>query len=141
MFLCLLHLLSRQTLSLHNAELNLFLIILFFKTKNQAFSSHKKGISYSQKYMDGGLTDNLPKFDTGRTITVSPFDGKTDICPKKGQELDQEKKGHFIALHNQEIQVDMSQIQEKHKPNSVHRIDVYVIYLAFLKGVNYVKFS
>ena len=73
--------------------------------------------------MDGGLTDNLPKFDTGRTITISPFDGKTDICPKKGQEL--EKKGHFITLHNQEIQVaerEISILQNNVHPNHRHSI-------------------
>jgi hypothetical protein len=60
-------------------------------------------VSCLQKYIDGGLSDNLPRFETGRTITVSPFDGKSDIGPKKGQEA--EKKAHFISVHNQDIQV------------------------------------
>ncbi|CAG5120229.1 unnamed protein product [Candidula unifasciata] len=63
-----------------------------------------------QKYIDGGLSDNLPKFDTGRTITVSPFDGKSDIGPRVGQEI--EKKAHFINVHNQDIQVNLNNIKK-----------------------------
>lgn len=33
------------------------------------------------RYMDGGLSDNLPALDEN-TITVSPFCGETDICPR-----------------------------------------------------------
>lgn len=32
--------------------------------------------------MDGGLSDNVPFFDAKTTITVSPFYGEYDICPK-----------------------------------------------------------
>ncbi|MCL4141322.1 UNVERIFIED_CONTAM: hypothetical protein GTU68_043514, partial [Idotea baltica] len=33
------------------------------------------------RYIDGGFSDNLPVLD-GKTITVSPFRGESDICPK-----------------------------------------------------------
>uniref|UniRef100_V5GTR4 triacylglycerol lipase n=1 Tax=Anoplophora glabripennis TaxID=217634 RepID=V5GTR4_ANOGL len=33
------------------------------------------------RYMDGGCSDNLPTLDEN-TITVSPFCGETDICPR-----------------------------------------------------------
>ncbi|KAF2905969.1 hypothetical protein ILUMI_00200 [Ignelater luminosus] len=33
------------------------------------------------RYMDGGFSDNLPALDEN-TITVSPFCGETDICPR-----------------------------------------------------------
>ncbi|XP_007892360.1 patatin-like phospholipase domain-containing protein 2 [Callorhinchus milii] len=33
------------------------------------------------RYIDGGLSNNQPLFDGKRTITISPFSGKTDICP------------------------------------------------------------
>lgn len=37
------------------------------------------------KYIDGGMTVNLPILDNGlRTITVSPFSGTQDICPDDG---------------------------------------------------------
>lgn len=32
--------------------------------------------------MDGGLTNNLPKFTDLKTVTVSPFCGDADICTK-----------------------------------------------------------
>lgn len=32
--------------------------------------------------MDGGVSDNVPFFDAKTTITVSPFYGEYDICPK-----------------------------------------------------------
>lgn len=33
------------------------------------------------RYMDGGMSDNLPTLDEN-TITVSPFCGESDICPR-----------------------------------------------------------
>lgn len=33
------------------------------------------------RYIDGGFTDNLPIVDKN-TITISPFSGLTDICPR-----------------------------------------------------------
>nr|XP_053627131.1 patatin-like phospholipase domain-containing protein 2 isoform X4 [Cherax quadricarinatus] len=33
------------------------------------------------RYVDGGFSDNLPEMDQ-KTITVSPFCGEADICPK-----------------------------------------------------------
>ncbi|XP_072513844.1 patatin-like phospholipase domain-containing protein 4 isoform X1 [Salminus brasiliensis] len=35
-----------------------------------------------QKWIDGGFTDSLPILPVGRTITVSPFSGSQDICPR-----------------------------------------------------------
>ncbi|XP_069907611.1 1-acylglycerol-3-phosphate O-acyltransferase PNPLA3 isoform X1 [Oryctolagus cuniculus] len=35
-----------------------------------------------ERYMDGGASDNVPCIDTRTTITVSPFYGEHDICPK-----------------------------------------------------------
>nr|XP_008528919.1 PREDICTED: patatin-like phospholipase domain-containing protein 3 isoform X2 [Equus przewalskii] len=34
------------------------------------------------RYVDGGLSNNIPFFDAKTTITVSPFYGEFDICPK-----------------------------------------------------------
>ncbi|XP_014240378.1 patatin-like phospholipase domain-containing protein 3 [Cimex lectularius] len=36
---------------------------------------------HGERYMDGGFSDNLPILDEN-TITVSPFCGETDICPR-----------------------------------------------------------
>uniref|UniRef100_G1THC3 triacylglycerol lipase n=1 Tax=Oryctolagus cuniculus TaxID=9986 RepID=G1THC3_RABIT len=35
-----------------------------------------------ERYMDGGASDNVPCIDARTTITVSPFYGEHDICPK-----------------------------------------------------------
>ncbi|XP_023590286.1 1-acylglycerol-3-phosphate O-acyltransferase PNPLA3 [Trichechus manatus latirostris] len=37
---------------------------------------------HSKRYMDGGVSDNVPFADDKTTITVSPFFGEHDICPK-----------------------------------------------------------
>ncbi|XP_037016596.2 1-acylglycerol-3-phosphate O-acyltransferase PNPLA3 [Artibeus jamaicensis] len=34
------------------------------------------------RYVDGGFTNSIPFFDTKTTITVCPFYGEFDICPK-----------------------------------------------------------
>ncbi|XP_073070098.1 1-acylglycerol-3-phosphate O-acyltransferase PNPLA3 isoform X1 [Manis javanica] len=34
------------------------------------------------RYIDGGISDNIPFTDAKTTITVSPFYGECDICPK-----------------------------------------------------------
>ncbi|XP_055962983.1 LOW QUALITY PROTEIN: 1-acylglycerol-3-phosphate O-acyltransferase PNPLA3 [Sorex fumeus] len=35
-----------------------------------------------ERYMDGGASDNMPFSEAKTTITVSPFYGEQDICPK-----------------------------------------------------------
>ncbi|XP_064639179.1 patatin-like phospholipase domain-containing protein 4 [Lineus longissimus] len=56
----------------------------------------------NQKYADGGITDNLPKFEEGQTISVSPFSGGQNICPK-----DKNGLGMYINVVNQEFQVNL----------------------------------
>uniref|UniRef100_A0A673INK5 Patatin-like phospholipase domain containing 2 n=1 Tax=Sinocyclocheilus rhinocerous TaxID=307959 RepID=A0A673INK5_9TELE len=34
------------------------------------------------RYVDGGISDNLPQYELKNTITVSPFSGESDICPR-----------------------------------------------------------
>ncbi|KAJ8249716.1 hypothetical protein COCON_G00229320 [Conger conger] len=36
------------------------------------------------RYVDGGISNNLPQYETRNTITVSPFAGESDICPRDG---------------------------------------------------------
>ncbi|CAD5113547.1 DgyrCDS2709 [Dimorphilus gyrociliatus] len=57
------------------------------------------------KYIDGGMTDNLPILDNGlRTVTVSPFSGTQDICPEDGSSLNMHwniKKQDFrVSIRN-----------------------------------------
>uniref|UniRef100_A0A671S5V0 Patatin-like phospholipase domain containing 2 n=1 Tax=Sinocyclocheilus anshuiensis TaxID=1608454 RepID=A0A671S5V0_9TELE len=34
------------------------------------------------RYVDSGISDNLPQYELKNTITVSPFSGESDICPR-----------------------------------------------------------
>ncbi|XP_035257960.1 patatin-like phospholipase domain-containing protein 2 isoform X1 [Anguilla anguilla] len=36
------------------------------------------------RYVDGGISNNLPQFEARNTITVSPFAGESDVCPRDG---------------------------------------------------------
>ncbi|KAJ8676236.1 hypothetical protein QAD02_012022 [Eretmocerus hayati] len=51
------------------------------------------------RYMDGGLSDNLPTLDEN-TVTVSPFCGESDICPR-----DSSSQLFHINLANTSIEV------------------------------------
>ncbi|KAJ6667557.1 hypothetical protein lerEdw1_016678 [Lerista edwardsae] len=53
-----------------------------------------------EKWIDGGLTGGLPILPSGRTVTVSPFCGRLDICPQD--------KGHidiYIKVAKQDVMV------------------------------------
>ncbi|XP_007429414.1 patatin-like phospholipase domain-containing protein 4 isoform X2 [Python bivittatus] len=41
-----------------------------------------------QKWIDGGLTNGLPILPEGRTVTISPFCGRVDICPQNKGRVD-----------------------------------------------------
>ncbi|XP_060892048.1 patatin-like phospholipase domain-containing protein 2 isoform X2 [Labrus mixtus] len=45
------------------------------------FDSREELIQY---YMDGALSNNMPLFEHRNTITMAPFSGESDICPKEG---------------------------------------------------------
>jgi len=50
------------------------------------------------RYIDGGFTDNLPIVDKN-TITISPFSGLTDICPR-GNTIKKYLASNFYFLFN-----------------------------------------
>ncbi|XP_067940405.1 1-acylglycerol-3-phosphate O-acyltransferase Pnpla3-like [Watersipora subatra] len=56
------------------------------------------------RYMDGALSNNLPRINS-RSITVSPFAGRSDICPK-----DTNSSIHHLFLSNTSLQVSMRNI-------------------------------
>ena len=58
-----------------------------------------------QKYYDGGMTDNLPVFEDGRMIFVSPFCGRQHICP-----LDKTGRGLYVTHQNQDFQVNVANL-------------------------------
>lgn len=51
------------------------------------------------RYVDGGISDNLPQYELKNTITVSPFSGESDICPR-----DSSTNIHELRVTNTSIQ-------------------------------------
>ncbi|XP_056604363.1 patatin-like phospholipase domain containing 3 isoform X1 [Triplophysa dalaica] len=54
------------------------------------------------RYVDGGISDNLPQSELKNTITISPFSGESDICPK-----DSSTSFHELRFTNTSIQVNL----------------------------------
>ena len=63
-------------------------------------TGHKAMRVQGRRFYDGGFSDNLPTFETGRTITVSPFSGSEDICP-----LDEHSSAPTMYAANMSLQV------------------------------------
>ncbi|OXB73795.1 UNVERIFIED_CONTAM: hypothetical protein H355_010341 [Colinus virginianus] len=55
-----------------------------------------------QRYVDGGISDNLPRYELKNTITVSPFSGESDICPR-----DSSTNMHELRVTNTSIQFNL----------------------------------
>ncbi|XP_008292388.1 patatin-like phospholipase domain-containing protein 2 isoform X2 [Stegastes partitus] len=60
-----------------------------------------RGVSY----MDGALSNNMPLFEQPNTITMAPFSGENDICPREGT-------FNFFEVHygNVSIQVNTGNV-------------------------------
>ncbi|PFX28606.1 patatin-like phospholipase domain-containing protein 3 [Stylophora pistillata] len=70
------------------------------------FSGMFPAVYRGKYYVDGGISDNLPQhFKEGETITVSPFSGEHDICPK-----DVSSNEFHIELRNTSMQFTGSNI-------------------------------
>ncbi|XP_029142134.1 patatin-like phospholipase domain-containing protein 2 [Protobothrops mucrosquamatus] len=54
------------------------------------------------RYVDGGLSDNLPHHNSKSTITISPFSGECDICPRGNS-----ANFHEMNLTNTSIQFSL----------------------------------
>ncbi|XP_032958979.1 patatin-like phospholipase domain-containing protein 4 isoform X2 [Rhinolophus ferrumequinum] len=58
-----------------------------------------KPVEYNgQKWVDGGLTNSLPILPDGRTVTISPFSGRLDICPQDEGQLEL-----YVSIANQHV--------------------------------------
>lgn len=55
-----------------------------------------------KRYVDGGISDNLPLYELKNTITVSPFSGESDICPQ-----DSSTNIHELRVTNTSIQFNL----------------------------------
>ncbi|XP_041637079.1 patatin-like phospholipase domain containing 3 [Cheilinus undulatus] len=54
------------------------------------------------RYVDGGISDNLPQSEMKNTITISPFSGESDICPR-----DNSTSFHELRFTNTSIQMNL----------------------------------
>ncbi|KAK2832185.1 hypothetical protein Q7C36_015647 [Tachysurus vachellii] len=52
------------------------------------------------RYVDGGMSNNLPQSELKNTISISPFSGESDICPN-----DNSSSFHELRFTNTSIQV------------------------------------
>uniref|UniRef100_A0A3Q2P989 triacylglycerol lipase n=1 Tax=Fundulus heteroclitus TaxID=8078 RepID=A0A3Q2P989_FUNHE len=57
------------------------------------------------RYVDGGISDNLPQSELKNTITISPFSGESDICPR-----DNSTSFHELRFTNTSIQMNMGNL-------------------------------
>jgi len=62
-----------------------------------------------QKWVDGGLSDNLPRLPFGRTIRISPFSGNgNDICPQ-----DESQGFTNVTFRNMNVYVNRENLQRE----------------------------
>ncbi|XP_068615716.1 patatin-like phospholipase domain-containing protein 2 [Brachionichthys hirsutus] len=57
------------------------------------------------RYVDGGISDNLPQSELKNTITISPFAGESDICPR-----DNSNGFHELRFTNTSIQMNLGNV-------------------------------
>uniref|UniRef100_A0A803V6Q6 Patatin like phospholipase domain containing 4 n=1 Tax=Ficedula albicollis TaxID=59894 RepID=A0A803V6Q6_FICAL len=58
-----------------------------------------------RKWVDGGLTNGLPILPVGRTVTISPFSGRLDICPEDKGRVDL-----YIKLAKQDMMLSLANL-------------------------------
>ncbi|XP_057275531.1 patatin-like phospholipase domain-containing protein 4 isoform X2 [Pezoporus wallicus] len=75
-----------------------------------------KPVEYKgERWVDGGITNGLPILPFGRTVTISPFSGRLDICPQD--------KGHvdlYIKYAKQDIMEKMESLYQNGFDDAVH---------------------
>ncbi|XP_035398163.1 patatin-like phospholipase domain-containing protein 4 isoform X2 [Cygnus atratus] len=65
-----------------------------------------KPVEYKgEKWVDGGLTNGLPILPAGRTVTISPFSGRLDICPQDKGRVDL-----YVKLAKQDIMLSLANL-------------------------------
>ncbi|XP_008492973.2 patatin-like phospholipase domain-containing protein 4 isoform X1 [Calypte anna] len=65
-----------------------------------------KPVEYKgEKWADGGLTNGLPILPVGRTVTISPFSGRLDVCPQDKGRVDL-----YLKLAKQDIMLSLANL-------------------------------
>ncbi|XP_072309656.1 patatin-like phospholipase domain containing 3 [Eucyclogobius newberryi] len=62
------------------------------------------------RYVDGGISDNLPQSELKNTVTISPFSGESDICPR-----DSSSSFHELRFTNTSIQMNLGNMSRLSK--------------------------
>lgn len=105
---------NRLYISVTNAENKRNEIVSSFASKHELvqyllasscvpFVTGSKHVTINgKKYYDGGMTDNMPAFPDGRTVLVSPFDGRQDICPRDGQ-----ARQWYMSINKQDFRLNL----------------------------------
>ncbi|XP_069060722.1 patatin-like phospholipase domain-containing protein 4 isoform X2 [Pleurodeles waltl] len=71
------------------AENRLYISITSTKSReNCLVSNFASRDDLIKKWIDGGFSNSLPVLPLGRTVTISPFSGRQDICPQDKGLLD-----------------------------------------------------
>ncbi|XP_041054891.1 patatin-like phospholipase domain-containing protein 4 isoform X2 [Carcharodon carcharias] len=82
------------------------LITVLLASSFVPFYAGIKAVEYrGETWIDGGLTNRLPILSTGRTMTVSPFSGKLDICPQ-----DKSQSNLYVTIAKQDF-IEQKNIQ------------------------------
>ncbi|XP_056663838.1 patatin-like phospholipase domain-containing protein 4 isoform X5 [Monodelphis domestica] len=88
------------------ADTRLYVSITNVKTReNNLVSRFPSRNDLIKKWVDGGLTNGLPILPVGRTVTVSPFSGRLDICPEDKGQMD-----IYINMANQDIMLSRTNL-------------------------------
>ncbi|XP_006031379.1 patatin-like phospholipase domain-containing protein 4 isoform X4 [Alligator sinensis] len=65
-----------------------------------------KAVEYKgEKWIDGGLTNGLPILPVGRTVTISPFSGRLDICPQ-----DKGRVALYVKVAKQDLMLSVANL-------------------------------
>lgn len=96
----LIHLNSLHKILFYCDEL-VFFLYATFEFKPQALTNLERVFLSIQHYVDGAVSDNLPRCDQGNTITISPYAGESDLCPRATT-----LTFHEVRFNNVSIQVN-----------------------------------
>ncbi|XP_073472466.1 patatin-like phospholipase domain-containing protein 4 isoform X2 [Aquarana catesbeiana] len=79
-----------------------------------------------EKWFDGGFSNSLPIMPTGRTVTISPFSGLQDICPKDKKHADM-----YVKVANQDMLYKKSWKIQYFKDVTRTRVERIIVWQTF----------
>uniref|UniRef100_G3X777 Patatin like phospholipase domain containing 4 n=2 Tax=Bos taurus TaxID=9913 RepID=G3X777_BOVIN len=73
--------------------------------RNCLVSSFPSREDLVKRWVDGGFTNSLPVLPVGRTVTISPFSGRLDVCPQ-----DKGRLHFYVSITNQEVLLSVANL-------------------------------